>query len=151
MTTRIEVPSYIRQWLMMTKNGQEDGPVRFNESENLYHVILGLTTLRTAATPMVDRGNLEIVIPTPRHGKNPLYYNYLSPRAARIIVKMLKQMFYIEARSFIAEKESRGIPQKTAVYMFISQYGMDDMVSEDALVKDYYRWRKKFLRKECPV
>ena len=123
-------------------NNFSELPVRFPDSLDIYHTIFDLTEKRPVSTP-VDKGNLEIALPHPRGSKHPETYNFLRPRAQKIIQKKLEIMFWADLREFIeVEHHSNGTPYIECVVLFIKKYGIRS-ISEDAMLKNYYRWRKK--------
>jgi len=91
----------------------------------------------------VDSGNLEIVLPEMRSSKQPKTYNYIGSRSGKTIEKKIEEMFWFDLRNFIENGHAkRGISYKESAFEFLYMYGISS-ISEDALVKHYYRWRKK--------
>lgn len=147
MTTRIEVPEYIRRWMLATYRTEEGNILVFSERDDLYHIIADVLARRPESAPMIDRGNLEFRLPSPRYGKNPRDYNYIPAAGVRYILKRLKSLFYIAAHEFIYQKERTGrYTIREAVMFFMIRYDLDGTITEDAIVKDFQRWRKKFCR-----
>lgn len=147
MTTRIEVPEYIRRWMLATFKKEDDNVLIFSENDDIYHIIADVLSRRPNNAPMIDRGNLEFRLPSPRYGKNPRDYNYISPKGTRYILKRLKSLFYIAAHEFIYQKEKTGkYTIQEAVMLFMIHYDLDGTITEDAIIKDFQRWRKKFCR-----
>lgn len=147
MTTKIIVPEFIRRWVLSTYKIEGEGAAVFSEKDDIYHIVSDVLTRRGPGDPMTDTGNLEIKVPKPRYGKDPRYFNYISPKGTRIIVRKLRALFYISAHEFIYGKEKTGAYTiKESAYLFMVQYDLDGTITEDALIKDYQRWRKKFSR-----
>jgi hypothetical protein len=96
----------------------------------------------------VDRGNLEIALPDRRLGKSPETYNYLGERSQDLIQRKIENMFFAELHDELdGEKHQEGIPYIVTVWKFICKYGIAS-ITEDALLKDYYRWRQEVRRRE---
>ena len=88
----------------------------------------------------VDTGNLTLVLPDRRTGKDPEYYNYLGERSARIIDKRVRVMFYAELHDRLDENKHRyNIEYIDTVHHFMCKYNITS-ISEDGLLKNYYRW-----------
>lgn len=65
MTTRIEVPEYIRKWMLATFKKEDDNVLIFGENDDIYHIIADVLARRPENAPMIDRGNLEFRLPSP--------------------------------------------------------------------------------------
>ena len=142
ITTRINVKPHLSEYIRGKYNQSTDEPVRFPDNTDIYHHIFDLTSKRPVRCP-IDTGNLEIVLPHPHGSKHPETYNYISARSQRIIQKRLEVMFWAEFRDFIEfEHHSNGTSYIECVLLFIKKYGIKS-ITEDAMLKNYYRWRKK--------
>ena len=142
VTTRIQVKPHLKEYISGKYNQFSDRQVIFPDNLDIYHTIFNLTEKRPAKCA-VDTGNLEIVLPHPRGAKHPETYNYLSIRSQKIIERKLEVMFWADFREFIDFRIHRlGTSCIEAVFTFMKKYGIQS-ISEDALKKNYYRWRKK--------
>ncbi len=147
VTTRIIVPQFIAEYIRGRFAGFSDSPVRLPDSADLYHIIYDLLEKRPSCAA-VDKGNLELVLPERSIGKRPETYNYLGVRSQRIISRKMELMMWAEAHSYIDEqKHLEGVDYKDSVIRFRLKYGIESL-SEDAFIKNYYRWRSKIRRKE---
>lgn len=147
MTTKITVPTHIREYLIGKFCNFQDIPVRFPDSLDIYHVIYDLLEKRPANQP-VDRGNLEIFLPVRSTGKSPDIYNYLGVRSQVLIFRKLDIMLWAELHDFADEQKHRyGINFIISIHKFMNKYGISSL-SEDAFLKNYYRWRTKVRSKE---
>lgn len=147
MTTKITVPEHIREYLIGKFCNFQETPVRFPDSLDIYHVIYDLLEKRPATHP-IDRGNLEILLPVRSIGKNPETYNYLGVRSQTLIVRQLEIMMWAEMHEFAGEQKHRyGVTFIISIHNFINKYGITSL-SEDAFLKNYYRWRAKVRSKE---
>ena len=112
----------------------------------IYHVIYDLLERRPAVCPP-DNGNVELVIPERKLGKTPETYNYLGIRSCRIISQKIETSFWAELHDLLDEnKHLYGIQYIETVAYFMRKYGIQS-ISEDALLKNYYRWRDKVRKK----
>ena len=147
VTTRISVPKHIAEYMHGKFASFCDAPVRLPDSADLYHVIWDLLEKRPVSAG-ADTGNLELVLPERSIGKRPETYNYLGVRSQQIISQKMELMMWAEAHSFIDEqKHEQGIDYKDSVIRFRLKYGIESL-SEDAFIKNYYRWRGKVRQKE---
>jgi len=150
VTTRIWVKPHLKEYVSGKFNEFSDKPVRFPDQTDLYHQIFDLMVKRPVNCP-VDSGNLEIILPDRKSYKHPKTYNYLGIRAQKRIGKKIEEMFWSEFRDYIEREHSR----KGAYYIditvhFLRKYGISS-ITEDALIKHYYRWRKKVRNSEKRV
>ena len=121
--------------------------VRFPPTLDIYILIYDLLQKRPATNP-VDSGNLEFALPERREGKDPLTYNYLSGRAQKILSDKLRLMMWAELHDLMDEnKHINGIQFKESVFLFMRKYNIES-ITEDALLKNYQRWRDKQRRKK---
>ena len=96
----------------------------------------------------VDSGNLELVLPERREGKSPLTFNYLGYRSVKIIEKKIETRLWAELHDLIDEnKHFYGIQYIESVAYFMRKYAIVS-ISEDALLKNYYRWREIVRQKK---
>lgn len=149
-TTKINLPSHLCEYLRGKYADFTDGPVRLPDHLDLYHVIFDLLERRPADRP-VDHGNLELVLPCRSVGKRPETYNYLGVRSQRILARKIETMMWAEVHDTLDTLKHRdGVDYKDAVHLFICRYGIESL-SEDAFLKNYYRWRLKIRRaaKKC--
>jgi len=142
VSTRINIKSHLCEYISGKYNNFSEKQVHFPDNLDIYHLIFDLTEKRPAGVP-VDSGNLEIVLPDRYGAKHPETYNYLGVRAQKIIERKLEVMFWSELREFIDfENHTKGTPYIESICLFMRKYGIES-ISEDALQKNYYRWRKK--------
>ena len=101
----------------------------------------GVITL-PASCPL-EQGTLEIALPDRRCGKDPAYYNYLSERSQRILERRIELMFWAELHEWIDyNKHMYGIQYIESIFSFMRKFDING-ISEDALKKNYYRWRDR--------
>lgn len=146
-TTRISVPEHLKEYIVGKYGIDSDNPVRLPDTLDLYHCIYDLLEKRPADHP-VDRGNLELVLPERSIGKRPESYNYLGVRSQKILAKKIEIMMWAEVHDLLDTLKHRdGIDYKDAVHLFICKYRIDSL-TEDAFLKNYYRWRGTVRRRE---
>ncbi len=146
ITSKITVKDHLAEYLQGKYNHCEPGPIRFPDKEDLYVTIFDLTE-RRPKNCHVDKGNLELVLPDRREGKSPETYNYLGQRSAGIIEKKIETKFWAELHEMMDENKHQFCIQyiETVAY-FMRKYGIHS-ISEDALLKNYYRWRNNVRQK----
>lgn len=123
----------------------EIGAVHFPDNSDICVTVFDLMEKRPAQCPP-DRGNLTLAVPCRRIGKSPQTYNYLTGRSIAIIEQRLRVLMWAELHDLMDEnKHLRGIQFKETAYTFRLRYGIES-ISEDALLKNYQRWRDKMRR-----
>lgn len=146
-TTTIQIKPHLAQYIIGKYGNGPDRPVRFPESIDLYHTIWDLMAKRPLDQP-VDSGNLEIVLPDRRVGKNPEHYNYLCERSQVIIQRKIETAFFAELHDLLDEQKHRYcVEYIDTVHYFKMKYSIDSL-TDDALLKNYYRWRETHRRKK---
>ena len=147
MTTKITLPEHLREYLQGKFCDFEDKSVRFPDNCDLYHTLYDLLEKRPADCP-IDRGNVEIFLPKRSCGKQPETYNYLGTRSQSILKQRIELMMLAELHDLIDEQKHRyGINYIDSVHGFMLRYGIESL-TEDAFLKNYYRWRQQVRRKE---
>lgn len=146
VTTKVDIKEHLAEYIQGKYNECMSGPVSFPDKSDLYHIIYDLLEKRPVCSHS-DKGNLELVIPDRRFGKSPETYNYLGVRSCRIISQKIEILFWAELHSLIDEnKHQYGIQYIETVAYFMRKYGIQ-AITEDALLKNYYRWRDKVRKK----
>ncbi len=148
ITTKIQLKPHLAEYLH-GKYPDKDSPqwVHLPGELDLYHVIWDLMQKRPQHCP-VDRGNVTLLLPVRRIGKDPEYYNYLGQRSQNIIDDKVEAMFYAELHHELdTNKHTEGIQYQDTVHLFMCKYCIESITS-DALLKNYYRWRDKIRKKK---
>lgn len=147
ITAKTTADQYVAEYIKGKFYDPEAGAVRFPAHMDIYILIYDLLQKRPVSCP-VDAGNLELVLPERRQGKDPVSYNYLSARARKILGDKMRLMMWAELHDFMDEnKHLNGIQFKESVFMFLRKYSIES-ITEDALLKNYQRWRDKQRRKK---
>nr|DAF27328.1 MAG TPA: hypothetical protein [Caudoviricetes sp.] len=147
ITVKLSVEQHVAEYIQGKFYDSEVGAVRFPSTLDIYILIYDLLQKRPLDHP-VDSGNLEFVLPERREGKDPASYNYLSERAQKILNDKMRLMMWAELHDMMDEnKHIKGIQFKESVFLFMCRYGIES-VTEDALLKNYQRWRDKLRRKK---
>lgn len=147
ITTRIQLPEHLREYMSAKCECDSGKAIRIPDKLDLYHYIYDLLEKRPTDHP-IDHGNLEIILPERSVGKRPESYNYLGIRSQRIIAKKIETMMWAEVHDLLdTMKHREGIDYKDAVHLFICKYRIESL-TEDAFLKDYYRWRGTVRRRE---
>lgn len=75
---RPHLAAFLQNYYKKYRNA--DGALQLPPDSVLYHLVYERMQRRPAGVSPVDRGNLRLCLPYPRHGgKKPATYNYLSP------------------------------------------------------------------------
>lgn len=147
ITVKITIEPHVAEYITGKFFDHEAGAVRFPSALDIYILIYDLLQKRPVACP-VDTGNLEFVLPERRIGKDPITFNYLSGRAQKILADKMRLMMWAELHDLMDEnKHINGIQFKESVFMFMRKYAIES-ITEDALLKNYQRWRDKQRRKK---
>ena len=91
ITTRIQIESYLAEYVRGKYYDETVGTVRFPSSSDIYVTIYDLMEKRPVNC-RADRGNLEFMLPDRREanfagGKSPEQFNYISVRGTVILEK----------------------------------------------------------------
>lgn len=147
MTIKTTVEPHVAEYIRGKFYDSQAGTVRFPSTMDIYILIYDLLQRRPADHPF-DTGNLEFALPERREGKDPLSYNYLSGRAQKILGDKMRLMMWAELHDLMDEnKHINGIQFKESVFLFMRKYDIES-ITEDALLKNYQRWRNKIRRKK---
>lgn len=144
----IKIEPYLAEYII-GKYGvdKKSGTVKIPHTSDLYHCIWENMSRQRANQPDNTDGNLRISLPCRKGGdgiawKDPAYYNYLSPAAAKEIEKQIRRMFNFELHSVLLENEEFGRERNNSevIFDFIRRYRLLS-ISSDALLKNFYRFR----------
>lgn len=146
VTTTIYVKPYLAAYMYVRYQNSvitEFNAIRLKSIDNLYHVIKNLTVKRPQNVSWRDIGNLTLIIPDPRYGKDPETYNYLGHDSILIIEEEIETLLRAELYSTMQKNKFRhGIMYKKSLLLFMAKYHIEDK-HEDALMKAFQRWKKK--------
>jgi hypothetical protein len=147
VTARITVKEHVREYLEGKYNHCLPGTVTLPDREDLYHTVFDLTERRPRNCP-ADSGNLELALPARREGKPPETYNYIGERSSAILERKIETKFWAELHDMLDENKHRySIQYIETVACFMRRYCIHS-ISEDALLKNYYRWRNNVRQKQ---
>lgn len=150
ITVKIQVEQYVAEYIRGKYFDPEVGAVRFPSKLDIYILVYDLLQKRPVNCPL-ESGNLEFALPDRRDanmagGKSPEQFNYLSARAAKRLGDKMRLMMWAELHDLMDEnKHLKGIQFKDSVFQFLCRYGIES-ITEDALLKNYQRWRDKQRR-----
>jgi hypothetical protein len=149
ITTSITITPYLAEYLRGKYNNGANEPFRIPDNTDLYHVIWSLMARRHQNQSPVDEGNLTLILPERRIGKDPQVYNYLSPRSVKIIENEVRRMFNRELHTAMDENDQNGheLNNIDIVHNFLCAYCIDS-ITEDALLKNFYRWRDNIRKRK---
>jgi len=148
ITTKINIKAHLAEYCYgKFSDFNNNKPIHFPEQIDIYILIWDLLVKRPINCP-VDAGNMEIALPERYGSKPPVYYNYIGSRSQKKIEKKIEIMMWADFREFIEiERHKNGSTIIDSVHLFIKKYGIES-ISEDALVKNYYRWRNRIHGRE---
>lgn len=147
ISTKITIKEHLREYVIGKFGFDEEKPVQFPHEYDIYHLIFDLTEKRPSGT--IDKGNLEIYLPEPRNGgKKTATYNYLNIRSQSIIESKIETMMWAELHDLLDyNKHMLGFQYNETIYLFMKKYKIVS-ITEDAMIKNYYRHREKIRRKQ---
>ena len=147
VSIRINIKEHLKEYLSAKFGKNNDQLISLPDGCDLYHTLFNLTQKRPENCPF-DSGNLIIALPDRGIGKDPAYYNYLGQRGEHIFEQRVEIMFWAEVHDFIDyNKHREGIEYLDSVHSFIQMYNLSS-ISDDALIKNYYRWRMKVRKRD---
>lgn len=146
VTTSIQIKPHLAQYAQVVFKAPGKHYIQIPHHHDLYHLVACLMKKRPENAE-ITKGNLEIALPAQSRGKDPLTYNYLSVRAIDIFEAKLETYFWAHLHDFVDENHhGLGVQMNSAIYMFMLKFKIT-AISEDALTKNYYRWRWAVRRK----
>jgi hypothetical protein len=152
-TTKITIKSHLAEYCIGKWGDDFAEPVRFPPKTDLYITIYDLLQKRPSNV-YTDNGNLEIIMPSRMNGdtdgfrKNPEYYNFLSEKSCAIIEKRITSMFWTELHDeLMFQKKTNDQNYDITANFFICKYRIESL-STDAILKNFYRWRENFRKRE---
>ena len=152
VTTSISISPHLAEYAKAIFKVEDEMYIKIPHTDDLYHIIANLMQKRPEGKP-IREGNLEIAIPVQRLGKCPYTYNYISDRGMVLIEQKIQALFWAHLHEFVDEYQHK-IKKKNrepvfyineCVFMFMQNFGIRS-ITEDALVKNYYRWRSSLRR-----
>ncbi len=154
VTTKLNIKQHLAEYCIGKWGSDFKEPVRFPAGIELYVSLYSLT-IKRPKNITTEKGNLEVVIPVRREKdevlgiyKNPNVYNYISERGSRILQRQIEALFWAELHTEINQEHFvKGRYIKDAVYTFMCKYRIKS-ITEDALLKNYQRWRSKINKKK---
>jgi hypothetical protein len=140
----ISIEPYLAEYYTAKYGNGDSEPIRISDKSDLYHVVWQVMEKRPADVPPTCHGNLVIMLPDRRCGKDPLWYNHISRHGLQLIEKRIRLEFNNDFHEYMERNEASGrrIEISDAIMMFISQYELKS-ISDEALKKNYYRWRMR--------
>lgn len=144
---KVQTDPHVAEYIRGKFYDCESGTVHFPSRLDIYILIYDLLQKRPLDHPF-DAGNLEFALPDRREGKDPVTYNYLSGRSQKILSNKMRLMMWAELHELMDEnKHIEGIQFKDSVHIFMRKYDIES-ITEDAMLKNYQRWRDKQRRKK---
>lgn len=152
----IRIEPYLAEYVS-AKYGVDSktGGVKIPPMTDLYHCVWEHMAHQRNNQNEPDNGNLRISLPCRKARvdgqtwKDPAYFNYLSRNAAREVESCIRRMFNFELHRALMENEEFGKERRNldVIRDFIKSYQLRS-ISEDALLKNYYRFRNRLRPKK---
>jgi len=143
ITAKINIKPHLHEYCIAKYAGYDPAvPIQFPPHTDLYVLIWDSLRKRPFDQP-VDTGNMPIVLPKRREGKNPRDYNFIPRAGQRDIERKIEQIMWAEFHEYVESNKKFGSTYIEAISAFIEDYRINS-ISEDAFKKHYYRWRLKF-------
>lgn len=159
-TVGIHIEPYLAEYISNKyKIEPKTGGIKIPYTADLYYVVWNLMSRPCHPHVKEQDGmaiNLKIHLPNRRNGadelpgKNPAYFNYLSPSSVKKIEMEVRLMFNFELHRLLMENEEFGRPRNNldVVYDFIRTYRLKS-VTPDALLKNFYRYKNRICPKRA--
>lgn len=148
VTASIYIEPYLAEFLQGKYGNGTSAPISIPERTDLYHLLWDLMTCRRINVRDESDDNLVFILPDRRQGKDPAYYNYLSSQSALIISKKIRAEFNNDLHQALEENNAAGreFDNIEVVHQFLTRHGITS-ISEDGLLKNYYRWRENVRKR----
>lgn len=145
MTVSLNVEPYLAHYMYARyANCVHEGAIKLSFQSDLYHQLLGWTLPRPKGVSWKEEGNLTLALPSPRIGKDPRTYNYLSEEARYRITRAIKEQMRWEMMDYMKqERLKHGVMFTRSMQQFIKDFDMEDLVNEETLMKYFQTRRKK--------
>ena len=149
METKITLTPYLAEYMKHKFGNGKEEAINIPDCDDLYHLIWDLMSIRPENVSPVDQGNVTIKLPDRRLGKDPQYYNYIKPRYQFLIDAKVRRLFNAELHQLLDENHANGHLENNLdlVIRFLTSRSITS-ISEDALLKNYYRWRDNCRKKK---
>lgn len=121
-------------------------PIRLPHGGKLYRTLYE-ETLPQPGRLRKENGNVTFVLPHPHAGKNPATYNYLGHKGVAELQAAIRHQIKMELFDFLVERKyNEGATYKYSLHEFMQKYGMEDLLSEESMLRLFYEWRRKQKR-----
>ncbi|MCI1681846.1 MAG: hypothetical protein LKI39_04755 [Bacteroides sp.] len=140
MEIRIEIKPYLKAYLDIQYDYCTlNGAIRFIKNQNLYSCLLQLTTTRPKDVFWKNEGNLALILPWPKVGKDSRIYNYMGKEHVELFEKEREREMRMNYYRFILENKFRqGITFQRSTKISMEKYGMEELIKEETLFKSFY-------------
>lgn len=146
ITTKIQILLHLSEYIIGKYGERMSNPVTLPPNIPLYHFVWDVMSKRPL-DKQIDVGNVELVLPDRREGKNPRIYNYISARSEKLIQYKIETMMWTELHDDLDHNKHRlGLEYIDTIHIFCNKYNITG-ISEDAMLKNYYRWRNATRRR----
>lgn len=149
LTIFIELPPYLAQWYRhRCGGGTPITPVRGSYESNVIEEFITKRPKGIAPQLTPNPGEVAIAIPSFR-AKPPEYYNYMPPKAKRLLEDSIKVDFEIDMWQCLHRFCNLDKQLKKLILAFMEKHGIEDTETNYlAISKAYQRKRDSYKKKQ---
>ena len=118
-------------------------PIKLSDRSPIYYLLHECTERYPEKPGHREEGNITFFLPAPNWGKKPESFNYIGAQSAHRIQEAIDYQLHMELYDYLTgEKFKRGVMFKNSLHKFVCRYGMEELVTEEALMRAFQRWRQ---------
>ncbi len=123
------------------------GAIIIPRNFDLWHCLWHVMQKAPRGGRVAKGGNLLVRLPNRQHkggmeGKDPAWWNYVSPRGSKLVERQLRRLYYFDFHSWMLDSGRSSQMQCERVRTFMRRWGTSPD-HEDALLKEWQRYRKR--------
>ena len=148
MVVRLKVQPFLAEYARRRFERDElTGALLIPRSFDLWHCLWQVMQKppRGGRVTVAD-ANLAVRLPWRRRqegevGKDPAYWNYISPEGQRQVEQQLRRLYYYDLHQWMLHPRQGRHLQRDLIRQFMQRWGTN-LDHEDALLKNWQRYRK---------
>lgn len=138
----IELPEYLAQWFIHEHGGSPVKLIKGSAEHDIVDLFLQIRPKDLA--PEVLGGNkIPVIVPHFRN-RDPLYYNYLPPRAVQALIECIRTRFDVQLWHDLSKFGYVGQRKDNIIFAWMEAHGISDCHWE-VVAKRYQRKRNAYL------
>lgn len=142
VSVTIQVAPYLAQYARKRWAVTSDGGVIPPKYTQLYYTLVGWLSAKPVGANL-PAGNLTVLLAEKDVSKDLRHNVWLSPQALFRIERALRCDFDMTLHDYMDELYYRkGIDYQMSAVAFCERYGLDGLISEEALLKKHVRFKK---------